>query len=214
MGGLLLRAAKLPWATVKRSQVAEGRRGVDVAKTMTLGAGFDLVLSAHAGPAPSAAEPGITACFAPTDGPDPGVLVVNGCQVSPGELLRKETADRDAKRVSRIQERPLKKAPVRSVTDEGRVTLIRVDLSELKSREQDPQNRAVALIQFSRSHLVPELKRRHLWDDLIAEGVECVVYYDQDTEESVWLFLAEDEKQSGDAHIMLDASGRLAIRRP
>jgi hypothetical protein len=212
--GLLLRAAKWVWAVVKWSQVAEGRRGVDVAKTMTLGAGFDLVLSAHAGPSPSATEPAVTAGFVPADGPDPGVLVVDGCQVSPGDLLDKETADRDTKPASRAPGRPAKKAPVRSVSDEGRVALIEVDLSELKSREQDPRNRAVALIELSRSRLVPELRSRHLWDDLIAEGVECVVYYDQDAEESVWLFLTEDEKRSGHAHITFDASGRLAVRRP
>jgi hypothetical protein len=140
--------------------------------------------------------------------------VVAGCQVSPGDLLDKETADRDTKPASRAQERPAKKASARSVTDEGRVALIEVDLSGLKSREQDPRNRALALIHFSRSHLVPELKRQHLWDGLIAEGVECVVYYDQDTEDSVWIFLTEDEKRSGHAHITFDPSGRLAVRRP
>src|SRR6185369_2030572 len=68
------------------------------------------------------------------------------------------------------------------------------------------------LMHLSRNRLVRKLKDRHLWDDLAAEGVECVVYYDQDVEISVWLFLLE-EQRSDPARITFDAVGRLVVRR-
>lgn len=186
--GALVRGAEGALAAVKWVQVAGGDRGVDVEFPIPLGSGFELDLSMHAGRSPSAADPPVTFCFAPVSGPDPGVLVADGCQISPGDKVGEETP-----------------------TGEGKnsVLLVPVDLSPMMSRDRDPQTRTAALMLLGRDRLVPALMQQRLWNHLEEAGVERVVCYDQHTKNSVWLFLGTAEGQAVRTRISFDAAGRL-----
>jgi len=192
--GVLLRNAEWIWTAVEWRQVGEGRRGVDVGSSILLGSGVQVDLSAHAGLSPGG--PLVTMCFAPVSGPDPGVLVVDGCQIAPGDALHKRAAEQPGER---------------SAEEKGRVVFTNLELSRLMSREPDPRTRAAALMYLTKSKLVPALKRQRRWDDLEAAGVECVVCYDQKTKDSVWLFLSAVEARRSPARIAFDAAGSLML---
>jgi hypothetical protein len=205
----LLKAAELLLAAVKWLELCEGRRDVDVAFPIPLGAGIELDLSVHAGHSPSAAEPLVTACFAPVGEPDPGVLVVDGCQISPGDTLDEKPVDHDGEAARHALEHETEEKRARPVDEEGQVVFVRLDLSQLTAREPDPRVRAAALMYLSRGQLLTDLRQQSQWDDLEAAGVECVVFYDQEAKESVWLFLGDARKRSVRRRIMFDAAGRL-----
>ncbi len=207
--GLLLRAVELIRTTAKWLEVGDGRRGVDVEVPILLGPDFELDLYVHAGQSANADEPPITVCFAPISGPDPGVLVIDGCEISPGDAAGEEPSDGDGEAACRAQEPEVEKACGRSAEDEARVVLVDLDLSPLMSREPDPQVRAAVLMHLAKDQLLPELKQQQLWDELKAAGVERVVYYDQGSKDSVWLFLSVTEKKPAQARIALDSAGRL-----
>lgn len=195
--------------SVKWLQVVEGNRQVDVgAPILFLGSGVELDLSAHPGYLSSNVQPPVTACFAPSGAPDPGVLVIDGCQISPGDAVDEDLAGGDRKAALHAVEREPEKAHVRPVDDEGRVVLIPLDLSQLTSRERDPRVRAEALMCLARVQLLPAFRQQR-WDELEAEGVECVVYYDQEAKESVWLCLSETERRPVRRRIAFDTSGKL-----
>ena len=193
--GPLLRGAELALAVAKWIEVGEGHRELDVTAPIPLGSGIELDLSAHAGHLRSAAEPLITGCFVPASGLDPGVLVVDGYQISPGDTINKESPDKDGEAAIRAQEQT-EESSAGSVSDDGQVLLVPLDLSELMSKEGNPRIRADVLMHLSRNQLVPRLKQQGLWNKFEAASVECVVCYDQNTKDSVWLFLAEHEKRS------------------
>jgi hypothetical protein len=213
LGGLVM-AVKWVWKAVTWWQVGEGGRGVDVEVPIPLGSGIELDLSAHAGRSFGDTEPVVTFCFAPVSGRDPGVLVVNGCQISPGVPLHKELVDKDREAASRAREREAERAAMRTAEDEIRIVLVALDLSRLMSKEPDPQIRTAALMLLAKGQLIPELKERQLLDDLEAIGVECIACYDQETKDSIWLLLSGVEAQPARTRIGFDAAGRLMLWRP
>lgn len=207
--GALLTGVKWVWKAVSWWQVGEGGRGIDIEVPIPLGSGIELDLSARAEWPSGDAEPLVTVCFAPVSGLDPGVLAVDGCQISPGEAIPKEPADEDRESVSRLHEREARGVAMRAAEDEVRAVLVDLDLSRLLSKEPNPQIRTAALMYLAKDELVPALKKRRLLDDLQAGGVECVVYYDQETKNSVWLFLSTVQARPVRARITFDALGRL-----
>jgi hypothetical protein len=211
--GALLTVAKWVWKAVTWCQVGEGSRGVDVEVPIPLGFGIELDLSARVGCSSGDAEPLVTFCFAPVSGPDPGVLVVDGCQISPGEAVHREPADEDREATSLIPEREVERAATRTAEDRVPVILVDLDLSRLMSKEPNPQIRTAALMYLAKRELIPGLKKRQLLDDLEAAGVEFVVYYDQDTKDSVWLLLSAVEARLVRTRIAFDAAGRLMLWR-
>jgi|SRR5215467_9765042 len=206
--GMLARGAEWALAGVRWLQVAAGDRQPLVVLPVPMGS-VELDLAVHAGHSSDDAQPLITAGFAPSGGPDPGVLVIDGCQVSPGDVADEDLAYRDGKTARHARKHQAKKAYARSVEHEGPVVLVHLDLLQLTSGEPEPRERADALMVLARAQLLAELKQLPLWDDLKAAGVECIVYYDQEAEESVWLFLGGTEKRPVRARITVDDAGRL-----
>jgi hypothetical protein len=194
--GPVVRGAELAWNTVEWLQVAEGHRGLDIGGSIPVSSGAEFDLSGHVGHSPSASEPLITACFAPASGPDPGVLVVDGCQISPGST-RKDGPTRGIGKAAHQQPE----------------VLINIHLSLLMSRERDAAIRAAALMALAKDELTPTLrKNQHLQEDLEPAGVEYVVCYDHEAKVSVWLFFGDSGKRaSSSAKIRFDTAGRLIL---
>jgi hypothetical protein len=188
--GPLVRGTELAWNTVKWLQVAEGNRKLDIGKAITISSGAEFDLYGHF---PSGSEPLITACFAPASGPDPGVLVVDGCQISPGSTLE----DGPARGIGRAAyQRP--------------GVLINLHLSQLMSRETDTAIRAAALMSLAKDELAPTLrKEQQFQENLRTAGAEYVVCYDQEVKVSVWLFFGDAGKRADGAKILFDPAGRL-----
>jgi hypothetical protein len=206
--GWLLRAGEWVMKAAEWAQVVEGERQVDVDVPIPVGAG-ELNFSARVGRSANDDEPLITVCFGPATGPDPGVLVVDGCQIRPGEAMSEDgLAGENAEATSHTHERETETASVPSAEDGSRVIQVEVDLSELVSRQKDPLTRVAALMRGVRDELVPALKQQQRWDDLAAAGVKRVVYYDQKNRESVWLFFSDTEKRHMSSSIALDSAGR------
>src|SRR5215469_2215528 len=210
----LLKAAELLLTAVKWLQLCVGQRNVDVAFPIPLGAGIELDLSVHAGHSLIAAKPLVTACFAPVDEPDPGVLVVDGCQISPGDALDEKPAHQDEEAARHALEHETEEERARPVDEHGQVVFVRLDLSQLTSLEPDPRVRVAALMYLARGQLLTDLKQKSQWDALKAASVECVVFYDQDAKESVWLFLGKAGKRPVRRRIMFDTAGRLVLWAP
>jgi hypothetical protein len=208
--GLLVRGAEWALAGVRWLQVGEGHRQPLVVVPVPMGS-VELDLSVHAGHSSADAQPLITACFAPSSGPDPGVLIVDGCQISPGDVVDEDSAYQDGKAARHAQKHQTEKECALSVEDEGPVVFVHLDLLQLTSREPEPRVRAEALMCLARAQLLAELKQQPLWDELKAAGAECIVYYDEEAKESVWLFIGDTEKQPIRRRITLDAAGRLIV---
>jgi hypothetical protein len=210
--GVLLKGAKLLLKAVEWLQVRDRDRDVDVTFPISLGSGFELDLSVHVGHSPSVSEPLVTAGFAPVSEPDPGVLVVDGCQIGPGGVVDAESADQDREETHHTREHETGEERVQPIDEGGQALFIPLDLWQLTSQEPDPRVRAEALMCIVRGELLTALKRQSQWDDLKAQGVECIVFYDQDAKESVWLFLPEARKLSVRRRIIFDSAGRLVLR--
>lgn len=210
--GVLLKTAEWVWTAAKWLQVGAGHREVDLEVPIPLGAGIDLDLSVHPEHSSGVGQPLVTVCFAPSGGADPGVLVIDGCQFSPGDSADEDLPDRDRKAARHVAGREAEKAHVRSAEsaeDEGWAVPVCLDLAQLTSRERDPRVRAAALMYLAKNQLLPALEQQQLWDELKAAGVECVVYYDQEAKESVWLLLGDTERRPVRRRIAFDAVGRL-----
>jgi hypothetical protein len=206
--GLLLRAVKLTIVIGEWIEVGEGRRGLDIDMPIPLSYGVDLDLSAHVGQSSGSDEPPITVCFAPISEPEPGVLVVDGLRVSPGDDGSEEQADSDSSMVLDAQETLASRTPAWSAENHSQVVLVNLDLWQLMSGIPDPCVRS-QLLYFAGRQLPSELKGQQVWNDLRTAGLECIVFYDERAKCSIWLLLDAIEYRTIPARITLDGAGML-----
>jgi hypothetical protein len=213
--GWLYKAAEWALTGAKWIQFATGRRKLDLEVPLDLGSNVELDVTAHIGRY-SSAEPVVTACFAPSGGSEPGVLVIDGCQISPGDIV-----DDSIHKYERIPDYAWKHSSEgkhSQLVDNNRVTLIPLGLSPLTAVMSEPRKRVAVLMHLAKSELLPKLAQQRRWKEFRTADEEYIIYYDQEAKESVWLIFTDSASEAIKKHMIFDAKGtvkpRLCIIQP